>query len=72
MTAEGVAKEEAEKRRKDAATAHNQGAKQAHEDITEFGLPYAIEVAAKMRRDSDTPYADGYAGSVDRAKQRRA
>jgi hypothetical protein len=44
--------------------ARRQGATQAHSDIAEFGVAFAQQVASRMRRDNNTPYADGYCDAV--------
>lgn len=40
--------------------AFHQGSRQASADYDQFGIDYCRKVANKMRRGTDTPYADGY------------
>lgn len=49
-----------------------QGSQQALSDIAEFGMPYGRAVAKRMRRGSNTPYADGYCVRVFEESMRRS
>ncbi len=50
------------------AAAKAQGERQAAEDIEDRGLYSAQRVARAMRRDSNTPYADGYCEAAARTR----